>query len=98
MFFVFPSIYEGFGYPALEAMRMGAPTALANTSSLAEIGEGAAELFDPHSLTAMTKALKALMENQKLRADLAAKGKRRAADFTWKRYVKTLTAELEKRI
>ena len=98
MFFVFPSIYEGFGYPALEAMRMGAPTALANTSSLAEIGEGAAELFDPHSLTAMTKALKTLMENQKLSADLAAKGKRRAADFTWKRYVKTLTAELEKRI
>ena len=98
MFFVFPSIYEGFGYPALEAMRMGAPTALANTSSLAEIGDGTSELFDPHSLTDITKALKTLMENQERRADLAAKGKRRVADFSWKRYLKTLTAELEKRI
>lgn len=96
--FVFPSIYEGFGYPALEAMSLGAPTALANTSSLAEIGAGTSVLFDPHDTAGITTVLETLLSDRELRSDLSKKGKKRVKTFTWERYLKTMTDELEKRI
>lgn len=96
--FVFPSLYEGFGYPALEAMALGAPTALSDTSSLREIGKGVSQFFDPMNLDSITRALTRLIDDSKLRLRLSTSGTRRAAEFTWKRYLSNLTAELEKRI
>ena len=81
--FVFPSLYEGFGLPLLEAMSCGTPVACANTSSMPEIAGEAARLFDPHSVDAIKEAMNALLEDDPLRADLSARGLERANQFSW---------------
>lgn len=82
---VFPSLYEGFGLPVLEAMSCGTPVACANTSSLPEIVGEAARLFDPHSVVEIKEAMSALLEDDPLRADLSARGLERANQFSWQR-------------
>jgi glycosyltransferase involved in cell wall biosynthesis len=81
--FVFPSIYEGFGFPLLEAMARGVPTIAARSSSLPEIGGDAALYFDPLDVDALTAQLERLVTDAALRDELARKGRARAAEFRW---------------
>jgi glycosyltransferase involved in cell wall biosynthesis len=83
--FVFPSLYEGFGLPVLEAMARGVPVACSNASSLPEVAGDGALLFDPHSEPAIAQALERLLDDDALRARLRARGTARAEQFTWER-------------
>jgi alpha-1,3-rhamnosyl/mannosyltransferase len=87
--FVFPSFYEGFGIPILEAMAAGTPVICSNTSSLPEVGGTAALYFDPNDTEALKLALRRTLADDQLRARLAEAGREQAAGFTWQR-----TAEL----
>ena len=83
--FVFPSLYEGFGLPPLEAMACGTPVACSNVSSMPEVVGDAAVTFDPRDDAAMIEALRRIVGESDLRADLRARGLRRAAEFSWAR-------------
>lgn len=81
--FVFPSWHEGFGLPALEAMRCGAPVIAANLSSLPEVVGCADALFDPHSDEAMARAIERVLTDQAFRAQLMAHGQKQSTRFSW---------------
>jgi glycosyltransferase involved in cell wall biosynthesis len=81
--FVFPSLYEGFGFPVLEAMRRGVPVACSDRSTLPEVAGDAALLFDPEDDAAIHGALVELLGDSELRRRLSAAGFDRAARFTW---------------
>lgn len=79
---VFPSLYEGFGMPVLEAMALGVPVACSNTTSLPEIAADAAIFFDPRLPIQMASAIVAVVNDDKLRKRLVASGNNRIADFS----------------
>jgi alpha-1,3-rhamnosyl/mannosyltransferase len=81
--FVFPSLYEGFGLPVLEAMACGTPVICSSTSSLPEIVGDAALTLDPLDRDAWVAALTELLEKEALRAEMSTKGLRRAQTFSW---------------
>ncbi len=81
--FVFPSIYEGFGFPLLEAMACGVPAIAARSSSLPEVGGDAALYFDPTDARELEWAIERLLNDGRLRDQLIARGKQRASEFRW---------------
>jgi glycosyltransferase involved in cell wall biosynthesis len=93
--FAFPSLFEGFGIPVLEAMASGTPVCAANASSLPEVVGDAGLLFDPKDVTAMADCLARLLTDKALRERLIAAGIERAARFTWDEAAEATLAELQ---
>jgi glycosyltransferase involved in cell wall biosynthesis len=81
--FVYPSVYEGFGLPPLEAMSCGAAVVAGDTPAVAEVTAGAARLFDPRDHVPLARALLELLDDEAARRALSEAGLRRAAQFTW---------------
>jgi glycosyltransferase involved in cell wall biosynthesis len=89
---LFPSLYEGFGLPVLEAMMLGAPVITSNVSSLPEIAGDAALLVDPFDVDDIARAIRALDNDKDLRAELGQRGVRRAAKFSPQAYDDRISA------
>jgi glycosyltransferase involved in cell wall biosynthesis len=87
--FIYPSIYEGFGIPILDAFSLGCPVLLANASCFPEVGGDAALYFDPQDEDALREQLMRVIgidaETKRMRADLIARGKERAKMFSWQK-------------
>lgn len=83
--FVFPSLYEGFGLPPLEAMASGTPVVTSNVSSLPEVVRDAAMLVNPENVFDIARGIKEVLLDDDLRRELIAKGKAQAARFSWER-------------
>jgi glycosyltransferase involved in cell wall biosynthesis len=91
----FPSLYEGFGLPVLEAMLLGTPVLTSNTSSLPEVAGDAALTVDPYSVDAIAAALRTLDTDPALRAQMSARGLEQAARFSVDRYTERLATLYE---
>lgn len=83
--FVYPSLYEGFGFPPLEAMACGVPVITSNSSSIPEVVGDGAILIDPRDTDSLAKAMRELLENSTLRQALKQRGLLRAREFTWRK-------------
>jgi alpha-1,3-rhamnosyl/mannosyltransferase len=83
--FVYPSLYEGFGLPVLEAMACGVPVLASNVSSLPEVVGDAGLMEDPKDVDAIAQGMIRLWEDETLRRELSARGLRQAATFSWER-------------
>jgi glycosyltransferase involved in cell wall biosynthesis len=88
--FCYPSLYEGFGIPVLEALRCGVPVLTSNTSSMPEVGGDAALYVDPESTESIADGLAALLGNGELRAGYSAAGPKRAGTFSWAQSARTI--------
>ncbi len=84
LFFVMPSLYEGFGLPPLEAMQCGAPVAVSQNTSLTEVVGDAGVLFDPYDVTSIRARLDLLLTDEVMRIEMQRKSVKRAEQFSWK--------------
>jgi glycosyltransferase involved in cell wall biosynthesis len=82
--FVYPSYFEGFGLPVVEAMQCGVPVIVGNQTSLPEVVGDAGLLFDPFDTQALVNALTTVLNNSEYRASLSAKGLERSRNFNWR--------------
>lgn len=94
--FVFPTLYEGFGLPPLEAMACGCPVVVSNTTSLPEVCGNAAVYVDPANVDSIAEGILKVLKDPKLRGELVAKGYERAKHFTWENTAK-ITLDIIKR-
>ena len=83
--FVYSSLYEGFGFPVLEAMSVGTPVIASHRSSMPEVTEGSAYLVNPNNISEIAEGIKLLLTDQKAAEFLKAKGRERARNFTWEK-------------
>ena len=93
--FVFPSLYEGFGIPLVEAMAAGTAACVADRGSLPEIAGDAALLFDPTDASSIATAMERLLSDPVLGESLVARGRRRAAEFDWDRCALAVARHIE---
>ena len=91
----YPSLYEGFGLPVLEAMACGTPVVAGNTSATAEVAGDAALLVDPLDVDGLARAMRRLLSDETLRADQRARGLERAAGYSWERTARETLALYE---
>jgi glycosyltransferase involved in cell wall biosynthesis len=91
----YPSLYEGFGFPILEGMASGCPVVTSNRSSMAEVGDGAVQLVDPLDPQSMAAGLRAVAGDGVRHAELVAKGRVRARDFSWDGFAGSAERALE---
>ncbi len=89
--FVYPSLYEGFGLPPLEAMMCGCPVVVSGAASLPEVCGDAAVYCDPHDPADIARSIATVMGNEALRSRMKARGYQRAREFTWERSARLLT-------
>ena len=94
--FIYPSFYEGFGLPPLEAMANGTPVICSNTGSLGEIFGEHALTFDPLDKKALKICIKSLLENPELRKELIEKGLKFAQNYSWKKTAEETLRNFEK--
>jgi glycosyltransferase involved in cell wall biosynthesis len=80
---VFPSLYEGFGLPILEAMACGVPLVCSRAASIPEVAGDAAEFFEPHSAEDLAAAVERVLKSPELQETLRRKGKERLKQFSW---------------
>jgi glycosyltransferase involved in cell wall biosynthesis len=88
--FVYPSLYEGFGLPVLEAMSLGAPVITSDVTSLPEVAGNAAIFVDPRDEASIAAALKHLAENAETRRDFSERARERSRGYSWKRSAETV--------
>src|SRR6185369_2609693 len=90
--FVYPSYFEGFGLPPLEAMKCGTPVIVGNKTSLPEVVGDAALAVDPFDVDAIAGAIKKVVNDSAMRRELSIKGQERASEFTWRETAKKTLA------
>ena len=93
--FVFPSFYEGFGLPVLEAMQCGCPVITSNTSSIPEVAGAAALMIDPESTDGLRTAMEKVLKNTALKKQMSEKGLKRSKLFSWEKSAATLLHLIE---
>jgi glycosyltransferase involved in cell wall biosynthesis len=96
--FIFPSLYEGFGLPILEAMACGCPVVASNSSSIPEIGENAILYFKPENPYEIVKNIFKIIKDEELRKDLKVRGFLRVKNFSWKKTVEKTLEVFKKKI
>jgi glycosyltransferase involved in cell wall biosynthesis len=84
-FLVYPSLYEGFGIPILEAMKVGTPVITSNLTAMPEVAGGAAVLVDPYDIEEMVSGMSRLLQDNKFREELVRKGMAKASHYSWER-------------
>ena len=94
--FVFPSFYEGFGLPLLEAMSCQTPILAARAASIPEVAGGAASLFDPYDIPDMAKKMEMIVNNETLRVDLVQRGLNRVKEFSWEKCARETLQAIER--
>ncbi len=93
--FVFPSLYEGFGLPVLEAMQCGCPVITSNSSSIPEVAGDAAIMLNPEDVDALAASMEKVLKDKSLRYNLARKGLKRSKFFSWEKAARSLLQSLE---
>ncbi len=88
--YVYPSLYEGFGLPVLEAMQCGCPVVASGASSIPEVAGEAVLLIDPYDVDGLAEAIRKVLTDSSCRAALVAAGLQRAASFSWRRCAETM--------
>lgn len=94
--FVWPSLYEGFGIPILEAFAAGVPVVTSNVSAMPEVAGDAAVLVDPHNTVALAEAMERVVHDEVLRTELIARGHAQAKQFTWRAAARATLALYER--